>query len=435
MAMVNMVCIGDELLDGRTREGNGFWLGGWLRRAGHRLVSVTLVADDRASIVAALRRATDGAALVVVSGGLGPTLDDITRDAIADLLGDTLATDAGSEERLRAKFGRFGRPMPDNNLRQTLFPASSRVVPNPVGTADCFVATFEGIPLLVLPGVPYEFETVAKLELPELLPAAAPRRFITRRTAGIGESDLARRMEAVPCPAGLHVTWCASHPYVEVEISAAAADDEALSAYASAALAPLAPWLLPVDAEGAALSAAAAVLAALRQKGLRIATAESCTGGGIAKELTEIAGSSDGFACGVVTYSNRSKSELLGVSSALIKAEGAVSTAVASAMAEGARVRLGVEVAVAVTGVAGPGGGSEAKPVGTVYVAVSTAEVTWVMKLALGRSRSRRQVRETSTVAALRLVERLLSGRPEELEHFGGVASLRCYRSGTFRQG
>jgi nicotinamide-nucleotide amidase len=265
------------------------------------------------------------------------------------------------------------------------------------------------------------------------LPAAAPRRFVTRRTAGIGESDLARRMEAVPCPDGIHVTWCASHPYVEVEISAAAADDEALTAYASEALAPLAPWLLPTDAQGAALSAAAAVLAALRQKGLRIATAESCTGGGVAKELTEIAGSSDGFACGVVTYSNRSKSELLGVPSALIQAEGAVSSAVASAMAEGARDRLGVEVAVAVTGVAGPGGGSEAKPVGTVYVAVSSAEVTWVMKLSLGRSRSRRQIRETSTVAALRLVERLLAGRPEELEHFGGVASLRCYRSGTFR--
>ncbi len=433
MAMVNMVCIGDELLDGRTREGNGFWLGGWLRRAGHRLVSVTLVADDRANIVAALRRAANGAALVVVSGGLGPTLDDITRDAVADLLGDELRADEGSEERLRAKFARFGRPMPDNNLRQTLFPASARVVPNPVGTADCFVATFEGIPLLVLPGVPYEFETVAKLELPELLPAAAPRRFITRRTAGIGESDLARRMEAVPCPDGLHVTWCASHPYVEVEISAAAADDEALSAYASAALAPLAPWLLPVDAEGAALSAAAAVLAALRQKGLRIATAESCTGGGVAKELTEIAGSSDAFACGVVTYSNRSKSELLDVPSALIKAEGAVSSAVASAMAEGARARLGVEVAVAVTGVAGPGGGSEAKPVGTVYVAVATPDEGWLMKLSLGRSRSRRQIRETTVVASLRLLERLLAGRPKDLEHFGGVASLRCYRSGSIR--
>lgn len=433
MAMVNMVCIGDELLDGRTREGNGFWLGGWLRRAGHRLVSVTQVADDRANIVSALRRAADGAALVVVSGGLGPTLDDITRDAVADLLGDRLIADADSEARLRVKFARFGRPMPDNNLRQTLFPASARVVPNPVGTADCFVATFDGIPILVLPGVPREFETVAALELPVLLPATVPRRFISRRTAGIGESDLARRMEAVPCPAGLHVTWCASHPYVEVEISAAAEDEEALTAYACAALAPLAPWLLPVDAEGAALSAAAAVLAALRQKGMRIATAESCTGGGIAKALTDVAGSSDAFACGVVTYANHSKSKLLGVAPATIEAEGAVSTKVAGAMAEGARLRLGTEVAVAVTGVAGPGGGSEAKPVGTVYVAVSTAKVTWVMKLALGRSRSRHQIRETTIVASLRLVERLLAGLPEELEHFGGVTSLRCYRSGTFR--
>jgi nicotinamide-nucleotide amidase len=432
MATVNMVCIGDELLDGRTREGNGFWLGGWLRRAGHRLVSVTLVADDRANIVAALRRAADGAALVVVSGGLGPTLDDITRDAVADLLGDRLIADAGSEARLRAKFARFGLPMPDNNLRQTLFPASARVVPNPVGTADCFVATFDGLPILVLPGVPREFETVAELELPVLLPATVPRRFITRRTAGIGESDLARRMEAVPCPDGIHVTWCASHPYVEVELSAAAEDDQALNDYASEALAPLAPWLLPVDEAGGALSAAAATLAALRAQGLRIATAESCTGGGIAKALTEVAGSSDGFACGVVTYSNRSKSELLGVDAALVQAEGAVSSAVAGAMAEGARARLGVQVAVAVTGVAGPGGGSDAKPVGTVYVAVSSAASGWVMKLSLGRSRSRRQIRETSTVAALRLVERLLAGRPEELEHFGGVASLRCYRSGTF---
>lgn len=431
MALVNMVCVGDELLDGRTREGNGFWLGGWLRRSGHRLGRVTIVADDHAAIVAALRDAASGAALVVTGGGLGPTLDDITRDAVAALIGDTLVANADSETRLRAKFQRFGRPMPENNLRQTFFPASARVVPNPVGTADCFVAHFEGVPILVLPGVPFEFETVALQELPALLPAPAPRRFITRKTAGIGESDLARRMEAVPCPAGVHVTWCASHPYVEIEISAEAAEDDALTSYAEAALAPLAPWLLPTDRSGKPQSVAAAALDALRERGWRVSTAESCTGGGIAKELTEIPGSSDAFACGVVTYSNRSKSELLGVPRGLIESEGAVSVAVATAMAEGGRAKLGAAISVAVTGVAGPGGGSDAKPVGTVYVAVSTPDEGWTMKLALGRSRSRRQIRETTTVAALRLLERLLAGQPAELEHFGGVASLRCYRSGS----
>ncbi len=430
MALVNMVCIGDELLDGRTREGNGFWLGGWLRRAGHRLGRVTLVADDQAAIVTALRDAATGASLVVASGGLGPTLDDITRDAVAALTDDALVADQASEARLRAKFERLRRPMAENNLRQTLFPAQARVVPNPVGTADCFVAHLDALPILVLPGVPFEFETVAGQELPNLLPAPAPRRFITRRTAGIGESDLARRMEAVPCPPAVHVTWCASHPYVEVELSAAAEDESVLTTYAAAALLPLAPWLVPADESGRSPSVAAAALDALRKRGWRAVTAESCTGGGIAKELTEIAGSSDAFACGVVTYSNRSKSELLGVPRALIEAEGAVSSATATAMAEGARDRLHGEVAVAVTGVAGPSGGSEAKPVGTVYVAVATPDEGWLMKLSLGRSRSRRQIRETTVVASLRLLERLLAGRPEDLEHFGGVASLRCYRSG-----
>lgn len=433
MATVNMVCIGDELLDGRTREGNGFWLGGWLRRAGHRLGRVTLVADDQAAIVTALRDAATGASLVVASGGLGPTLDDITRDAVAALTGDHLVADQASEARLRAKFERLRRPMAENNLRQTLFPARARVVPNPVGTADCFVAQLQALPILVLPGVPFEFETVAAQELPNLLPAPAPRLFITRRTAGIGESDLARRMEAEPCPPEVHVTWCASHPYVEVELSATTEDESVLTTYAAAALLPLAPWLVPADESGRSPSVAAAALDALRRRGWRATTAESCTGGGIAKELTEIAGSSDAFACSVVTYSNRSKSELLGVPRALIEAEGAVSSATATAMAEGARSRLHGEVAIAVTGVAGPGGGSEAKPVGTVYVAVATPDEGWLMKLSLGRSRSRRQIRETTVVASLRLLERLLAGRPEDLEHFGGVASLRCYRSGSIR--
>jgi nicotinamide-nucleotide amidase len=288
------------------------------------------------------------------------------------------------------------------------------------------VAHIDGVPILVLPGVPFEFETVALQELPGLLPAPAPRRFITRKTAGIGESDLARHMETVPCPLGVHVTWCASHPYVEIEISAEASEDDALTAYAEAALAPLAPWLLPTDGSGKQQSVASAALDALRKRGWRVSTAESCTGGGIAKELTEVPGSSDAFACGVVTYSNRSKSELLSVQRGVIEAEGAVSSAVATAMAEGARAKLGAAVSIAVTG-----GGSDAKPVGTVYVAVSTPDEGWLMKLALGRSRSRRQIRETTIVAALRLLERVLEGQPSQLEHFGGVASLRCYRSGS----
>ena len=430
MARVNLVCIGDELLDGRTREGNGFWLGGWLRRAGHRLGRVTMVADDSTAIATAVAGAARDADLVVTGGGLGPTLDDITRDAVAELTGDTLVADSASEERLRAKFARLRRPMADINLRQTVFPARSRVVPNPVGTADCFVATLGETPILVLPGVPFEFETVAEQELPNLLPPAAPRRFITRRTAGIGESDLARRMEVVPCPKEVHVTWCASNPYVEVELSADAEQSETLERYAEAALKPLAPWLLPADDDGRSRSVAVAALEALRRHGWRVTTAESCTGGAIAKELTEVAGSSDAFACGVVTYSNRSKSELLGVQRSLIESEGAVSSKVATDMAEGARDRLGGEVSIAVTGIAGPGGGSDAKPVGTVYVAVSTPSEGWLMKLSLGRSRSRRQIRETTTVAALRLLERVLSARAIDLEHFGGVASLRCYRSG-----
>ena len=402
---VVLVAVGDELLNGRTVNTNAAWLGGALAREGWVLAAVHTVGDAESAIAGAIVDARAGADVVICSGGLGPTEDDRTRQALASACGRPLREDPEVLAALRRRFERGGRSMPASNRRQAMFPEGARVLDNPLGSAPGFRVDGGSAVVFSLPGVPVEFERLATDHvLPWLRrtwpdsPGAPAVRVL--RTTGVSESGLADRLEAAGELRDVAIAFLPGTRGVDLRVQAA---DAAALERAEAAIA----------AEvGAALYARAdvdlveVVAEALRARGWRLAAAESCTGGLLAQRITSFAGASDYFLGGVVAYADRAKDVLAGVQGPLIAAHGAVSAAVARALADGVRRRLGAEVGVAITGVAGPGGGTPAKPVGTVFVAARTPAADEVRELALPGDRA--AIRERSAQAALDLLRRSL---------------------------
>lgn len=418
-AVSAVVAVGDELLSGRTVDTNSAWLGRVLATAGVPVVRRFTVGDTEPDIMEALGGALSVADLVVVTGGLGPTHDDRTLEAVARLLGRPLEVDQGILDALRNRFlSRGYAEFPPNNARQARVPRGAVVLPNARGSAPGILMEADGRWVALLPGVPGEMETVMDGEvlprLPRLLAGRLrPVHARVIRTTGVAESVLAGRVEAVMGRGDwgpVAVAFLPRTTGVEVRLTAREERDggagavESLLDEAEGRLAPLVdgfrytgPDLVDDVAE------------ALQGGGLRMATAESCTGGLLGTRLTDRPGSSSWYVGGVVAYDNAVKRGLLGVDPGLIEVHGAVSEPVAWAMARGVAERLGVEVGVAVTGVAGPGGGTEEKPVGTVWMAVQVGERS---SATLARfTGNRRDVRERSAQGALHLLLRVLEGR------------------------
>lgn len=403
---VVLVSIGDELLNGRTVNTNAAWLADALAREGARVSRVLTVGDHPADIVDALAWARANAEVVVCSGGLGPTDDDRTRDAVAAAFEAPLRESPETLSWLRARFENRGRPMPASNRRQAMFPEGARVLANPIGSAPGFaLGGGDGATVFALPGVPAELR---RLSADHLLPwmraewgaSLAARPHAVLRTTGVSESDLADRLEAIDELAGVSLAYLPSTHGVDVHVRG---DDDA----------GLARAVGLVEAEvGRAIYARGdvdlveVVVAALRERDWSLALAESCTGGVLAQRITDFAGASKYFLGGLVTYSNESKTALAGVEADLIARDGAVSAAVARALAAGARGRFGADAALAITGIAGPDGGSADKPVGTVFVAVRTPDADEVRELRLTGDRA--AIRERSAQAALDLLRRAL---------------------------
>jgi len=373
-----VLAIGSELLDlGRT-DTNSPFIAATLERMGIDVVTTTVVGDDAGELEAAMRQALARADLVVCTGGLGPTDDDRTRAVAAALLALPLHEDPALVEAMRARFAARQLAMPAINRRQALVPAGATAIANARGTAPgLWIPTPAGA-LLLLPGPPREMtpmldEAVVRHIAPRFGVTPSRRRVVI--VAGRSESWLDERLAPIYAPwvaesPPVRTTVLASPGVVEVHLSsagAAAADLDARLATAVAALTePLGEDVVSIDGR----SLEQAVGAALVARGWRLGLAESCTGGLVATRLTDVAGSSAYLDRGVVAYSNGAKTDLLGVPPSLIAAHGAVSEPVALAMAAGMRAAGGVDVAIAVTGIAGPGGGSDAKPVGTVCIAV-----------------------------------------------------------------
>ena len=376
-----VVTVGDELLLGRTVDTNGAWLARELAALGAPVLRKVTVADSDAAIRSALSEALRDAQVVVFSGGLGPTDDDRTRGSVAAQLGQPLDTDAAVLEALTERYRKRGyAELPPANRRQALVPRGAEVLANPVGTAPGLVMRADEGLVALLPGVPRElkalFSGVAERIRREFGSRLQPVRLLTVHTTGIPESVLAPRVEEALAqrPPGVEVAFLPDLTGVDIRLTVTDRDEEEALALLQETRRLLTPAVEGHEVPGETGDMARAVLDALAARGWMVGLGESCTGGLVAKRLTDFPGASRTVAGGVVAYSNRAKSELLGVSPELIEKHGAVSREVAQAMAAGAARALGSQCGVGITGVAGPGGGTPAKPVGTVHIAAAVGE-------------------------------------------------------------
>jgi len=410
--------VGDELLFGHTVNTNGAWLGQELSTLGLEVARHLVVGDLREEIQEVVAAGLEVGEVVILTGGLGPTPDDLTRPSVADYLGFALHEDPNLVEELRRRFRARGfDDIPPNNRRMAQVPRGALVLPNPVGAAPGLGFPLpDGRIVILLPGIPAEMRGIfSEGVVPLLKGRFGPRlnpvyhRFV--HTTGIPESLLARELESLlPGDLGqISVAYLPDMRGVRVRLTARGVLASEAEARFDAVEARLEGLLRPYRyrAEGGDL--AQAVGEALKARGATLATAESCTGGLIAKRITDQPGSSDYFLGGVVAYSDAVKVRHLGVSEEILRGEGAVSRSVAEAMALGVAERFGSTAGIGVTGVAGPGGGSEEKPVGTVWYAISLDGKAFVRtERFLG---GREMVRERAAQAAMALLLALLEGR------------------------
>jgi nicotinamide-nucleotide amidase len=376
MIQAAIISTGDELTTGRTTDTNAGFIADRLLGLGIDVVAVLTVGDRPERLRWAWSEALRLAEVVIATGGLGPTADDLTTETVAALLGRPLVHDAAVAERIRELFRLFNRPMPENNLKQAAFPEGAVIVPNPLGTAPGYrmeVGSAEDRRhLVVLPGVPREMKPMlTETVLPWLAELAGAARVGHRtfQTFGISESGLDEVIAGIPGEG--RWSFRANFPEVSVRVVVRGDDVERrLEAFGREVYARLGQYIY---GEGDT-SMERVVGALLAARGVTVAFAESCTGGLVSHRLTNVPGSSAYYRGGVNAYANAVKEALLGVPSALLEAEGAVSEAVAGAMAEGARRALGSDLAVGVTGIAGPDGGTAEKPVGTVCFGLAAAD-------------------------------------------------------------
>jgi nicotinamide-nucleotide amidase len=410
-----VVTVGDELLLGRTVDGNAAWLGRELSDLGIPVLRRATVGDEDGAIQRAVSDALASAELVVVTGGLGPTRDDRTREAVAALFGAALHVDPDLMRALEARFRARGYDrLPATNVTQAQVPEGAVVLANPQGTAPGLALAREGRWVVLLPGVPREMKAIFAGDLRRLIEThfgarLRPVHHRTIHTTGIPESALAERIEQL-LPADRGPVSLAYLPDVTgVDLRFTALDvptrqeaERWFDDIERAVEPAVAAYRYRADSGDLVESLAKL----LRDSGRKLAVAESCTGGLIAKRLTDRAGSSAYFVGGVVAYADEAKVEALGVRRETLAAHGAVSEAVAREMAEGVALRFRAETSVAVTGIAGPDGGTAEKPVGTVWYASRIGEASEARREVFGGDRA--QVRERSAQAALALLHRML---------------------------
>lgn len=426
---VELLATGDELLTGQIVDTNSAWLMDRLWDLGVMARRKTLVADDRDDLLAAIRETTGRSDLVVMSGGLGPTEDDLTAEVVAAAMGVPLELDLPSLEAIRERFRKFGREMTPNNAKQARFPRGATVIANRFGTAPGFSVRLGRGELVALPGVPVEYRGLSE---EWVLPAISARvgsvpAFRLVKLLAVPESHADQAMRPVmddPENRDVRFGYRAHWPEIHVKWAVHAAPASAgptsgsttpsvtpagtAEAHADRILARVRAIFGPsVFAEGKD-ELAPLVVAQLTRRGERVALAESCTGGMVAEMLTAVPGSSNVFELGVVAYANDVKTGVVGVPAELLAAHGAVSEPVARALADGIR-RLGrANWGIGITGIAGPTGGTHEKPVGTVWMALSGPGGTQALHRVFRGDRDR--VRRTASYEALDMLRRAMEG-------------------------
>lgn len=399
-----ILATGTELTLGQSLDTNSAWLARELAGVGLRCERFVTVADDEAALVETLRAAAAQADVVVITGGLGPTADDLTRAALARAANSPLVSDPQSLEQIRAFFERRRRVMPEANAVQALRPACGQAITNPTGTAPGLRVPIGRCMVFSLPGVPSEMKAMFAADvLPQL--RGRGQGVIRSRIlhcVGRGESEIGSRIaEFMVRGRNPEVGTTAAGGIVGVRINATAATPAEADARLDEAERELRERLGSAVFGRDGQTLARAVGDALIERGRTLALAESCTGGLISEMLTAEPGISRCFLGGVVVYANEAKSALLGVDAGQIRAHGAVSAAVAEAMADGARRRFGATFALSVTGIAGPDGGSAEKPVGLVWVGFARELGVESFELRLGEDSTRAMIRQRAALAAL----------------------------------
>jgi nicotinamide-nucleotide amidase len=425
MIRAAIVSTGDELVTGRTVDTNAGFIADKLFTLGVDVVAVLVVGDHGDRLRWAWGEALDLADVVIATGGLGPTADDLTTETIAAMFARPLRSDPEVAERIRQLFALFNRPMPENNLKQALFPEGAVVVPNPLGTAPGYRLSVERggrtRHIVVLPGVPREMKPMMTDTVLPWVASLAGDEAIGHRTFqtfGISESGLDEAIAEIPGEG--RWSFRANFPEVSVRVTVRGRDVESrLDGFAREVYARIGHY---VYAEGDT-NMESTVGRLLADRGATVGLAESCTGGLVAHRLTNVPGSSSYFRGGISAYANSAKEQLLGVPRALLEAHGAVSEEVAGAMAEGARRALGTDVAVAITGVAGPDGGTPEKPVGTVCFGLAADGVKVTRRYQLWGNRE--WVKLLSSQIALDWLRRHVLGLP--LLEIGRAGAARVF--------
>lgn len=370
-----IIAVGSELLTPDRTDTNSLFLTQELNRLGIEVVRKTIVGDDRQLLAEAFRDALNRVPLIIASGGLGPTEDDLTRETVAELLGRKLIRDDSIVRAIEARFRSFGRTMPEINVRQAMVPQGAEALDNPRGTAPGLWIEDRDRMVVLLPGPPRELKPMFREQILPRLERRVPKvRMFHRelRVAGMGESHVEQLVAPIyKRYADLTTTILAAQGEVQLHLRMWSADaalaERTLSEATEAIQLALGERIFTTKGE----SIEEVVAHLLTLDGATIAAAESCTGGLVAQRLTSIAGSSSYFLGGVVCYSNELKTAWVDVPAEMIQAKGAVSSEVAAALAEGIRRRAGSTFGLGITGIAGPSGGSEEKPVGTVHIALA----------------------------------------------------------------
>ena len=407
-----IIAVGSELLTPRRIDTNSLYLTEKLNQIGFEVVRKTIVGDDRPRLADELRQARGSSELVITSGGIGPTLDDLTRDAASDAVGRKLTFEPSIVEEIEERFRRFNRKMAEINKRQGYILEGAEILPNPNGTAPGQYYRDEKGILIILPGPPRELKPMFEQHcIPRLLQLDSPDKYYTAtlRIALMPESEVDERIGPIySAEPRVATTILASPGDIQVHLRAKASTvEEARDIAETLALKVEAELGKPVYSH-AHESLVDVVARLFRERQLTIATAESCTGGLLAEAITSLAGSSEYFRGGFVSYSEQAKIDTLGVPAETIREHGVYSAETAEQMALAARRKLGASLGVGTTGVAGPDGGTEQTPVGTVFIALADQAGTTVTKRNLGGDRER--IRGMATLVALEMLRRRILG-------------------------
>ena len=388
----HIITIGDEILIGQIIDTNSAWMGQQLNLQGIHVAEITTVSDTHKAIVDSIREGFAQHDLLLVTGGLGPTKDDITKKAIADFFGVELEFHQETFERIERMFERWGRSMTEAHRLQCYMPDNALILTNKMGSAPGMWFEYGNKVLVSMPGVPYEMKYLMENEVLPKIKTQFPGQPIAHRTVltvGEGESRIAKRINGFEeqLPEAINLAYLPGLGMVRLRLTARGKDQQAIEASLDQKVAEL-KGLLPELIFGYGdMTLEAAVGEMLKKAGKTLATAESCTGGYLAHRITAIAGSSAYFQGSIIAYSNEVKKNQLDVSAKTLDEFGAVSENTVIEMARGALKNLKTDIAISISGIAGPGGGTEEKPVGTIWLAICDQNEVQTLKLQLGKDR------------------------------------------------